>query len=68
MDDKQVALLASALSLITQLGQRDIDSFDSEQIINRADTLLAWLRKSEKSWKATLPCKDGTDAPGVYPM
>ena len=58
MDDKQVALLASALSLLTQLGQRDIDSFDSEQIINRADTLLAWLRKSEKSWKATLSCKE----------
>ena len=52
--------MAAALTF-TALGQRDIDS---EWITNRADTLLAWLRKSEKSWKATLPCEDGTDAAG----
>lgn len=47
MDDKQIALLAAALTF-TNLGPRDIDS---ELIINRANILLAWLRKPKEEMK-----------------
>jgi len=47
MDDKQVALLAAALTF-TNYGQRDIDS---EWITNRANTLLAWLREPKEEMK-----------------